>query len=442
MGRIFGTDGARGVANTELTCELAFRLGQAFVRFAGPHLVLGRDTRRSGIMLEDSLVAGITSSGGTAHLCGIIPTPAVALLTRQLGLDGGVVISASHNPPEFNGIKLFSGEGKKLSDAVEDEIEDYLSHGVSRPEDRPIGDGVGKPVKVEHARQRYVAHAIDTIEGDLEGMTIAVDCAHGAACKTTPAALRDLGAEVFATNTRYTGVDINVNCGSTHLEPIRELVAQTGACCGIAHDGDADRVLFVDEHGHEIDGDHMLAICAVQMKEMGLLPSNEVVSTVMANLGFVRAMERRGIKVTQTQVGDRYVLERMLEDGANLGGEQSGHIIFLDHNSTGDGLITALQVLAVMKKTDLPLSRLAQIVQKYPQRLINIAGVRKDELDDCAPVWEAVRKAEGHLGDTGRVLVRKSGTEPLVRVMVEAASVEDCNGCAEAIAHVVEVELT
>ncbi len=442
MGRIFGTDGARGVANTELTCELAFRLGQAFVRYAGNDLVLGRDTRRSGLMLEDSLVAGIMSSGGTAHLCGIIPTPAVALLTRELGLSGGVVISASHNPPEFNGIKLFSGDGKKLSDAVEDEIEEYLVNGVSRPEDRPIGDGVGKPVKVEHARQRYVAHAIDTIEGDLEGLTIAVDCAHGAACKTTPAALRDLGAEVFATNTRYTGVDINVNCGSTHLGPIRELVAQTGACCGFAHDGDADRVLFVDENGDEVDGDAMLAICAVHLKEQGLLPGNEVVSTVMANLGFVRAMERRGIKVVQTQVGDRYVLERMVEDGVVLGGEQSGHIIFLDHNSTGDGLITALQVLAIMKKTDLPLSRLAKIVQRYPQRLINVSGVRKDDLDTCEAVWAAVRKAEAKLGDRGRVLVRASGTEPLVRVMVEAASAEDCDGCAEAIAAVVEEELS
>ena len=441
MGRIFGTDGARGVANTELTCELAFRLGQAFVQFAGPELVLGRDTRRSGIMLEDSLVAGITSSGGTAHLCGIIPTPAVALLTRELGLDGGVVISASHNPPEFNGIKLFSGEGKKLPDAVEDEIEGYLEHGVSDPSTRPVGDAVGKPVKVEHARQRYVAHAIDTIPGDLEGLTIAVDCAHGAACKTTPAALRDLGANVIATNTRYNGVDINVNCGSTHLEQLRELVLQSGADCGIAHDGDADRVLFVDERGEEVDGDRMLAICAIHLKEQGLLANDEVVATVMSNLGFLRCMERNRIKVQTTQVGDRYVLERMLEDGDILGGEQSGHLIFLDHNSSGDGLITALQVLAVMKDSALPLSRLASVMKHYPQRLVNVTCERRGRLDGCRPVWDAVRRAEEAMGDTGRVLVRASGTEPLVRVMVEAADEEDCDRHADDIARVVEREL-
>ncbi len=441
MGRIFGTDGARGVANTELTCELAFRLGQAFVRFAGPELVLGRDTRRSGIMLEDSLVAGITSSGGTAHLCGIIPTPAVALLTRELALDGGVVISASHNPPEFNGIKLFNGDGAKLPDAVEDEIEGYLEHGVSDPSTRPVGDAVGKPVKVEHARQRYVAHAIDTIAGDLEGLTIAVDCAHGAACKTTPAALRDLGANVIATNTRYNGVDINVGCGSTHLEQIRDLVLREGADCGIAHDGDADRVLFVDEKGREVDGDRMLAMCAINMKEQGILPHDEVVATVMSNLGFIRCMERHRIDVAQTAVGDRYVLERMREDGAALGGEQSGHIIFLEHNSTGDGLITALQVLALMKESAEPLSKLAGVMAHYPQRLLNITCERRAQLDECAPVWEAVKRAEGELEDRGRVLVRASGTEPLVRVMVEAADEGVCERCAQEIAAVVEREL-
>lgn len=441
MGQIFGTDGARGVANTELTCELAFRLGQAFVRFAGPELVLGRDTRRSGIMLEDSLVAGITSSGGTAHLCGIIPTPAIALLTRELGLDGGVVISASHNPPEFNGIKLFNGDGRKLPDAVEDEIEDFLHHGSSDPATRPTGTAVGKPVKVEHARQRYVTHAIDTIPGDLEGLRIAVDCAHGAACKTTPAALRDLGAEVFTTNTRYTGDDINVQCGSTHLEPIRELVAATGADVGIAHDGDADRVLFVDEHGQEVDGDMMLAICATHLKEAGKLANDEVVATVMSNLGFVRAMSRQGIRVVQTQVGDRYVLERMVEDGASLGGEQSGHLIFLEHNSTGDGLLTALQVLACMRESAQPLSRLAKVMRRYPQRLVNVAVDRPAALEGCAGVWAVVQEVEMRLGDTGRILVRASGTEPLVRVMVEAASEQDCERYALDVAHVVESEL-
>lgn len=439
--RLFGTDGVRGLANAELTCELAFRLGEAAVAFAGRDVCLGRDTRKSGVMLESAMAAGIMSAGGTPHCAGVIPTPAVALLTRELGCDGGIVTSASHNPPEYNGIKFFSDRGMKLPDDVEGQIEDFVRGGGPDPAGRPTGDGVGTVDKVKDARDRYVAHALSTIDCDLSGLRVAVDCAHGASCRTTPAALRALGADLTVINTDYDGVDINVGCGSTHLGPLKRLVAETGADVGLAHDGDADRVLFVDENGDEVDGDFVLAICGTDLARQGRLPRNEIVSTVMCNLGLTTAMRAAGIDVVQTRVGDRYVLERMVADGAAIGGEQSGHIIFLEHNSTGDGLVTALQVLATMRRSGKRLSELKSVMERFPQALVNVRCPRKAELEGSAAVAGAVAAAEAELADTGRVLVRASGTEPLVRVMVEARSDEAARRCAGAIADVVRREL-
>ena len=445
MARLFGTDGVRGIANKELTCGLAFKLGQAAVAFQGKTILVGKDTRLSGDMLENAVFAGITSMGGTALDAGVIPTPGVALLVRELHCDGGIVISASHNPPEYNGIKFFDGRGFKLPDAVEDEIEAFVSAGGAKAEDLPNGDEVGIVLPVENAAELYIQHAVDAIRGqgvDFDGMKIALDCGHGASALTSREALEALGAEVIAINEDYCGTDINVACGSTNLEPVRALVAASGAAVGIAHDGDADRVMMVDSQGREVDGDVMAAVLAVDMKGRGCLAGNTVVGTVMCNLGFVRAMEAEGISVVQTKVGDRYVLEEMLDKGYSVGGEQSGHMIMLDYNSTGDGLMTAVQFLAAVVRAGKTVDEAAAIVTKFPQILINVKGVDKHALDGCAPVWEAVRAAEEEMGDTGRVLLRPSGTEPLVRVMVEAASDEDAKRHAESIAEVVRQELS
>lgn len=440
---IFGTDGVRGVANADLNCDLAFRLGRAATKFLGPDICVGRDTRLSGTMLESALTAGIMAEGGRPHCCGVIPTPAVALLTVESKLDGGIVISASHNPPEFNGIKFFSAKGMKLPDALEEEISTWVMSDEALAADTlPTGEGVGHIVKMKDARERYIDHAVKTLDGvSLEGLVVAVDCGHGASCATTPVALQRLGATVHAINTDYNGCDINVECGSTHLQPLRELVARTGADLGLAHDGDADRVLFVDHDGNEIDGDYILAICGSDLAARGKLANSELVSTVMCNLGFSTAMKRAGFDVVQTAVGDRYVLERMIADGAVLGGEQSGHIIFLEHNTTGDGLVTALQLLSVIKRTGRSLADLAGCMCKFPQVLVNVHSENKAGLDDCAPVWDAVRAAEDELGDRGRVLVRPSGTEPLVRVMAEAETIELTQSVVDRIVAVVEREL-
>lgn len=445
MARLFGTDGVRGVANKELTCDLAFKLGQAAVAFQGRTILVGKDTRLSGDMLESAVFAGITSMGGTALSAGVIPTPGVALLVQELHCDGGIVISASHNPPEFNGIKLFDGKGYKLPDSVEDEIEAFIKAGGAAVEDLPNGDEVGIVLPVENATEMYIDHAVKAIEAQgvsFEGLKIALDCGHGASALTSHEAFERLGAEVVAINEDYSGVDINVGCGSTNLEPVRALVRATNADVGIAHDGDADRVMMVDAQGNEIDGDIMAAILALDLKQRDRLPGNTVVGTVMCNLGFVRAMNAHGIEVVQTKVGDRYVLEEMRAKGYAIGGEQSGHMIMLEHNSTGDGLMTAVQFLAAVNRTGKTVGEAAKIVTKYPQVLINVGGVDKSALDVCEPVWAAVRVAEEEMGDTGRVLLRQSGTEPLVRVMVEAESDEDAQRHAEAIAAVVKRELS
>lgn len=444
MTRLFGTDGVRGVANTELTCDIAFKLGQAAVAFKGKTILVGKDTRLSGDMLEASVSAGIMSMGGTALLAGIIPTPAIALLVRELRCDGGIVISASHNPPEYNGIKLFDGQGFKLPDAVEDDIEAFVSRGGAAPETMPAGDAVGMALPIEDAAERYIAHAVATVadEGiDFQGLKVALDVGHGASCATSAEALRRLGADVTVVNEDFNGVDINVDCGSTHLAPLRDLVAAIGADVGIAHDGDADRVMLVDAQGDEIDGDVVEAVCALDFKQRGLLCGNTVVSTVMCNLGLVHAMRDADIQLIQTKVGDRYVLEAMREGGFVLGGEQSGHMILLDHNSTGDGLVTALQFLAACKRSGRSPREASAVMTRFPQTLINVRVRDKHALDGNEAVAAAVAAAASELGDDGRVLIRPSGTEPVVRVMVEAARVEDAQRHARAIADIVEAAL-
>ena len=427
MARLFGTDGVRGVANTQLTCDLAFKLGQAAAAFQGKTILIGKDTRLSGDMLESAVAAGIMSMGGTALLAGIIPTPAIALLVRDLHCDGGIVISASHNPPEYNGIKLFDAQGFKLPDAVEDEIEAFVQAGGAAKESLPAGDAVGVALPVDEACELYIAHAVSTVadEGiDFQGLKVALDVGHGASCMTSPEALRRLGADVTVINEDFDGTDINVQCGSTHLGPVRDLVAQIGADVGIAHDGDV-----------------VEAVCAIDLKERGLLPGNTAVSTVMCNLGLSHALRDAGIDLVQTKVGDRYVLEAMREGGFVVGGEQSGHMIFLEHNSTGDGLVTALQFLAACKRAGKSIEEAASVMTRFPQTLVNVQVHDKHAADGNAAVQAAVAAAEEALGDSGRVLLRPSGTEPVVRVMVEAASAEEAERHALAIADVVKAEL-
>lgn len=455
MARLFGTDGVRGVANVDLTCELAYRLGQASVAFMGKTIVLGKDTRKSGDMLEAAVVAGITSAGGDALLAGVIPTPAVALLTRELHADGGIVISASHNPPEYNGIKFFDAQGFKLPDAVEDEIEKFIIEGglegavervLEQGEDAsmPAGALVGVAVEVEDACEMYIDHVVKSIQAqgvDFSGLHVALDTGHGASSLTSAEALRRLGAEVTVINDDFDGNDINVQCGSTHLGPLSELMTESGADVGIAHDGDADRVMMLAVDGTEIDGDMMEAVLAIDLKNRGCLPGNVAVSTVMTNLGFVHAMRDAGIEVIQTKVGDRYVLEAMREGGYALGGEQSGHMILLEHNSTGDGLMTACQFLAAVRRSEKPVEEAIKVMTRFPQTLINVRVKDKHALEGNEAIWGAVRSAEEVMGDSGRVLVRTSGTEPLVRVMVEAETQEVADAHARAIADVVEAQL-
>lgn len=444
MAKLFGTDGVRGVANTELTCDIAFKLGQAAVEFLGKTIVVGKDTRLSGDMLGNALSAGIMSMGGNVLDAGIIPTPGVAYLVRELHAEGGIVISASHNPPEYNGIKFFDRQGFKLTEEAEAEIESFVLAGGADPESLPSGDAVGVVLPVENACDLYIQHAISSLQDktlDFSKLTIALDTGHGASSLTTAAALEQLGATVHVINDSFNGVDINVKCGSTHLEPVKELLAETGAHIGIAHDGDADRVMFVDELGNEIDGDVVETVCALDLQKRGLLRDNMVVSTVMCNLGFTKAMDAAGISVVQTQVGDKYVLNEMRKLNAVIGGEQSGHMIFLDHNSTGDGLITALQFLAACLRNDQPVSETAALMQRFPQELINVRVADKHAVSENAVVAIAIAEAEAKLDGSGRILVRPSGTEPLVRVMVEAATHEEALGYAQEIASIIEREI-
>jgi phosphoglucosamine mutase len=446
VARLFGTDGIRGIANRDLTGELAFRLGRAAVTTLAergqtrPHIVVGRDTRASGEFLEAALAAGICAAGGDAVLLGVSTTPAVAFLISDLGTQAGAMISASHNPAEYNGIKFFGATGYKIPDEVEDEIEAIVT--VDREgEDRPTGHDLGRIIRVQDARERYLRHLQAVPSASLEGMRVVVDCAHGAACAVAPELLRRLGAEVIPINDAPDGWNINEGSGATAPEGMALAVVEAGADAGVAHDGDADRAIFADHLGQIIDGDQVLAACALDLQARGELNGGTVVSTVMANLGFRLAMIEAGITVIEAKVGDRYVLEEMLRAGALLGGEQSGHIIFLKHATTGDGLLTSLQFLGLAVRTGRTVADLASSMARFPQILLNVEVSDRDALDGSGEIWDSVRAAEAALGERGRVLVRASGTEPLVRVMVEARTEEEAARHARAIAAVVTASL-
>ncbi len=442
---LFGTDGVRGLANGRLTAELALALSTAAAReladrgeFAGhrPFAVVGRDTRVSGEFLEAAVVAGLASAGIDAVLLGVLPTPGVAHLTDALGADLGVVLSASHNPMPDNGIKFLARGGKKLDDRVEDAVEARLGEQW----DRPTGAEVGRVRQHRTAVADYAGHLVRTIEKPLAGIRVVLDCAQGAAWEAGPRALRDAGADVVPLHAEPDGLNINDGCGSTHLEPLRAAVLEHGAHVGFALDGDADRCLAVDHAGEVVDGDQIMAILALGLHERGLLIEDTVVATVMSNLGFVQAMEAHGVRVLRTRVGDRYVLEAMNGGGYSLGGEQSGHVILRDHATTGDGLLTALQVLERMAVTGKSLAELAGVMTRLPQVLVNVEGVDKNRTDD-RELALAVGDVEQELGDDGRVLLRPSGTEDLVRVMVEADTAERAQEIADGLAVVVRDRL-
>lgn len=426
MGKLFGTDGVRGIANEELTPLLAMQLGQAGAyvltkeKEHKPTIMVGCDTRISGDMLANALMAGVCSVGANAVYVGVVPTPAVAYLTRKYKVDAGVVISASHNPVEFNGIKFFDENGYKLPDELEAEIEELLKDNLSQIK-LPTGTSVGKIKYRKDAREEYINHAIVSVPVDLKGKKIVVDCAEGAAYYTSVEAFKELGAEVVAIHNMPDGTNINSNCGSTHMEELMARVVYEKADIGLAFDGDADRLLAVDEKGNRIDGDQIMAIIGNHMKENGQLKKDTIVATVMSNLGFFLMAKKQGIEVLQTKVGDRYVLEKMKEVGATLGGEQSGHIIMLEQNTTGDGLLSALHLLNVLVSSNKTLSELASIMEVLPQALINakVPTHKKDKYMDYPEIAEAIDKLMGKYAGEGRVLIRPSGTEPLVRVMIE-----------------------
>jgi phosphoglucosamine mutase len=440
--RLFGTDGVRGVANRDLTPELALALGQAAVQVLGreprPTIVVGRDTRASGEFLEAALCAGLCSAGADVVRAGVVPAPAVAFLTVDTEARMGVVISASHNPPEYNGIKLFSADGTKFPDEVEREMESLVETGGAP---RPEGAALGRVTDSADVAERYLEHLVTAVNGTLGGMHVVIDCANGAAYRLGPEILSRLGAEVYAINDEPDGANINVGSGATHPEAITEAVRSFGAEAGVAHDGDADRAILSDADGNVVDGDQILATAAIAYKQAGRLTHDTVVSTVMANLGFRKTMAEEGIDVVETQVGDRYVLEEMLRRGAVLGGEQSGHIIFRDQATTGDGLLTAAWFLSEARRRGATVAELAATIPRYPQVLQNVPVTNLASLDDASAVWEAVRLAEEALGDRGRVLVRASGTEPLIRVMVEAETEENATRYADAISAVVRSSL-
>ncbi len=441
MGRLFGTDGVRGIAGTELTADLARGLGRAAVQVLGddhagpPAFVVGRDPRSSGVWLEEALVEGVTEAGGHVLLAGIEPTPAVAFLAVDMGASAGIVISASHNPAEHNGIKFFAGDGFKLPDEQEDAIEAAL-HGDGRSAEPGNVSQIG-----EEGRTRYLAHLENAAEARLDGVVVVVDCANGAASQVAPELYRRLGATVHAIHADPDGENINDRCGTQHPEVVAAEVVRLGADAGVSHDGDADRALFASADGEVIDGDQALAAFALALHGEGRLPRDTVVTTVMANFGFIRAMRDAGVRVVTTTVGDRYVVEEMLRAGAELGGEQSGHLLFLDQATTGDGLLTAVRFLSLAVRKGVAISELAASMRRYPQVMINVPVPDREALVDAITVEEAVAAAESDLGDTGRVLVRASGTENVIRVMVEAESEELASAHAEALASVVRADL-
>ncbi|MGH4052219.1 MAG: phosphoglucosamine mutase [Clostridium sp.] len=444
MSRMFGTDGVRGIANTELTGEIAYKLGRAgaFVLTDGAHkpkIIVGMDTRVSGDMLESAMVAGILSVGAQAICLGVVPTPAVAYLTRKYGADAGIVISASHNPVEYNGIKFFDRNGFKLSDILEDTLQSVIESGFEGVPS-PIAGDLGKKLVNDNAIDDYMEFAKSTISGDLKGLKIALDCANGASYITSVKAIRSLGAEVLVINNDPDGININKDCGSTHPEHLMAFVKENHCDLGLAFDGDADRCLAVDEKGNLINGDFMIAICAKHLKSIGKLTNDTVVVTVMSNLGLDIAMKQEEIVTVKTKVGDRYVLEKMQQEGYSLGGEQSGHVIFLDFNTTGDGLVSGLQLATVIKETGKPLSQLAAMMTELPQVLVNavVPNGKKDIHETDSEIVEEIRKIEEKLNGCGRVLIRPSGTEPLVRVMLEGKVQSQLDEMAHALAKLIE----
>ncbi|WP_445279021.1 phosphoglucosamine mutase [Streptomyces sp. DSM 118148] len=451
MGRLFGTDGVRGVANADLTAEMALGLSVAAAHvlaeagtFEGhrPTAVVGRDPRASGEFLEAAVVAGLASAGVDVLRVGVLPTPAVAFLTGVLGADLGVMLSASHNAMPDNGIKFFARGGHKLADELEDRIESvYESHRHGEPWERPTGAGVGRARPYDEGFERYVGHLLAALPNRLDGLKIVLDEAHGAASGVSPEAFSQAGAQVVTIGAEPDGLNINDGCGSTHLDKLKAAVVEHGADLGIAHDGDADRCLAVDHTGEEVDGDQILSVLALAMRERSDLRSDTVVATVMSNLGFKLAMEREGIHLVQTAVGDRYVLEKMKEKGYALGGEQSGHVIILDHATTGDGTLTGLLLAARVAQTGRSLRDLASVMRRLPQVLINVPDVDKSRVGTSADLAAAVTEAERELGETGRVLLRPSGTEPLVRVMVEAADIDQARSVAGRLADAVKSAL-
>ncbi|SDZ10149.1 phosphoglucosamine mutase [Proteiniborus ethanoligenes] len=447
MGRLFGTDGVRGIANKDLTSELAFKIGRAGAYVLAKNkkdvkIVVGMDTRISGDMLEAALVSGICSVGADVISVGIVPTPAVAYLTRALNAEAGVVISASHNPVEYNGIKIFSGTGHKLNDEVEEEIESYILDDIEVPLN-PTGGEVGKRIIIDDGVKRYTDYIRKSISVDFKGIKVAMDCGNGAVYKAAPELIKDLGAEVEVIHNNPNGVNINVNCGSTKPEEVQKLVLDTKADIGLSFDGDADRLIAVDEKGNIVDGDHIMAICGLHLKEKGMLKQDTIVATIMSNLGLDICLKEEHIGLIKTKVGDRYVIEEMLKGGYSLGGEQSGHVIFLDYNTTGDGLLTALQLIAAIKERGEKLSKLAGIMTSLPQILINakVSNENKNAYLEDEIIKEEIRKLEEKFHGEGRVLIRPSGTEPLVRVMIEGKDQEEITLMAKNLANIIEERL-
>lgn len=451
MGRLFGTDGARGVANTELSCELAMQIGRAAAtvltkecHHERPMVMIGMDTRISSEMLEAAITAGLCSVGADVLLLGVVPTPAVAFLVKKYKYDAAIMISASHNPCEYNGIKIFKGDGYKLPDEVENEIEEIIFDEAKNPV-HVVGENVGRVQRADRAVEDYIEHLKSTVKDcDFSHIRIALDCANGSSSVTAPKLFSDLGALCDVFSASPDGININKNCGSTHMEQISSFVRENGGCAaGFAFDGDADRLLAVDENGELVDGDKIIAICAKYLKDEGKLANDTAVVTVMSNMGFFKFCEENGINCEKTKVGDRYVLENMLKNGNVLGGEQSGHVIFHEYASTGDGQVTALQLMKIMKKTGKNLSELAGQMTKYPQVMKNVrvSPMGKARFGENEDVKNAIRSAENRLGDNGRVLVRVSGTEPLVRVMLEGTDEKLISKLCDEIAEVVRSTL-
>lgn len=449
MSRLFGTDGARGIANSELSCELAMNIGRAAAMVLisdecgeKPVVFIGKDTRLSSDMLEGALTAGLCSVGANVVHLGIVPTPAVAYLVKKHNASAGIMISASHNPHEFNGIKIFNSDGYKLPDALEDKIESIILDNAF-PYPVPTGVGLGKSMMLPEAVDEYINHIAESIEGDLSGLKIAVDCSNGSASATAEKLFTKLGADFKIINNNPDGVNINENCGSTHMEGLIEYVKSNKMDCGVAFDGDADRCLAVDENGELIDGDYLIAICAKALKEQCKLKNDTVVGTVMTNMGFNKFCAGNGIRFASTAVGDRYVLESMLEHDYCLGGEQSGHVIFLDYGTTGDGQLTAVQLLSIIKRSGKTLSQLAGVMQRFPQVLINVktASGKKDQYYTDEIIQAEIDRIKNELGNRGRILVRPSGTEPLIRVMLEGENNEEIAVLAKAAASLIEERL-